>query len=85
MRIGIFSDFSLPHIGGVETSIFHQQRALSAAGHEVFVISPPQKGADTISDQVEKVLRVRSPDRAIHEPAKNHGRAGNYRPEDAPR
>jgi 1,2-diacylglycerol 3-alpha-glucosyltransferase len=61
MRIGIFSDFSLPHIGGVETSIFHQQRALSAAGHEVFVISPPQKGADTISDQVEKVLRVRSP------------------------
>jgi 1,2-diacylglycerol 3-alpha-glucosyltransferase len=61
MRIGIFSDFSLPHIGGVETSIFHQQRALSAAGHEVFIISPPQKGADTISDQAENVLRVRSP------------------------
>jgi 1,2-diacylglycerol 3-alpha-glucosyltransferase len=61
MRIGIFSDFSLPHIGGVETSIFHQHRALTAAGHQVFIISPPMKGADQIGDQLEGVVRLRSP------------------------
>jgi 1,2-diacylglycerol 3-alpha-glucosyltransferase len=61
MRIGIFTDFSLPHIGGVETSVFHQHRALSDAGHKVFIISPPMKGADTIGDSVEGVLRLRSP------------------------
>jgi glycosyltransferase involved in cell wall biosynthesis len=61
MRIAIFTDYFLPHIGGVETSIFHQQRALKAAGHEVFIISPPMKGAGVIDDQKEHVVRVRSP------------------------
>jgi 1,2-diacylglycerol 3-alpha-glucosyltransferase len=61
MRIAIFTDFSLPHIGGVETSIFHQQRALLAAGHEVFVITPPMKGAGTIDDTAENFIRVKSP------------------------
>lgn len=61
MRIGIFTDFSLPHIGGVETSVFHQHRALMAAGHTVFIITPPMKGADKIGDQVEGVLRLKTP------------------------
>lgn len=69
MRIGIFTDFSLPHIGGVETSIFHQHRALTAAGHEVFIISPPMRGADTISDGVEGVVRMHSPVEFYHDKA----------------
>jgi 1,2-diacylglycerol 3-alpha-glucosyltransferase len=61
MRIGIFTDFSLPHIGGVETSIFHQHRALRAAGHEVFIISPPMKGPAPQDDMLEDVTRIKSP------------------------
>jgi glycosyltransferase involved in cell wall biosynthesis len=61
MRIGIFTDFSLPHIGGVETSIFHQHRALTEAGHKVYTISPPMKGPDEINDQLEDIIRIRSP------------------------
>lgn len=61
MRIAIFTDFFLPHIGGVETSIFHQQRALLAAGHEVFVLTPPMKGAGIIDDAAENVIRLKSP------------------------
>src|SRR5437868_5300067 len=61
MRIGIFTDYSLPHIGGPETSIFNQRKALKAAGHEVFVISPPMKGVGTIDDIKENVIRIKSP------------------------
>lgn len=58
MRIAIFSDYYLPHIGGVETSVYHQQRALQAAGHEVWVISPKMRGAGHIDDDKENVIRL---------------------------
>jgi 1,2-diacylglycerol 3-alpha-glucosyltransferase len=60
MRIGIFTDFSLPHIGGVETSIFHQHAALRAAGHEVFIISPPMRGPGQQDDSAEHEIRIKS-------------------------
>lgn len=60
MRIGIFADYTLPHIGGVETSIYHQHHALKAAGHQVFIISPPMRGAGKINDHIEDIVRVKS-------------------------
>jgi 1,2-diacylglycerol 3-alpha-glucosyltransferase len=60
MRIGIFTDFSLPHIGGVETSIFHQHAALRAAGHDVFIISPPMRGPGKQDDVAEHEIRIKS-------------------------
>jgi len=60
MRIGIFADYTLPHIGGVETSIYHQHHALKAAGHDVLIISPPMQGAGKINDHIEDIVRVKS-------------------------
>ena len=39
MRIAIFADYYLPSIGGVQTAISHQKRALEARGHEVIIVT----------------------------------------------
>lgn len=40
MRIAIFSDLYLPSLGGTETAIYNQKKALEAAGHTVLLFVP---------------------------------------------
>lgn len=58
MRIVFFTDYYLPHIGGVETSLYNQQRALKAAGHDVFIITTPMRGSGHVDDDKECVVRL---------------------------
>jgi 1,2-diacylglycerol 3-alpha-glucosyltransferase len=58
MRIVFFTDYYLPHIGGVETSLYNQQRALKAAGHEVFIVTMPMRGSGHVDDDKEGVVRL---------------------------
>lgn len=39
MKIAIFTDYYLPSLGGTQTAIFHQKRALEARGHEVIIVT----------------------------------------------
>ncbi len=58
MRIGLFTDYFLPHTGGTELSVFHQRRALEAAGHTTYIIAPPMRGKQSIDDRQEHVVRL---------------------------
>ncbi|MES2971259.1 MAG: glycosyltransferase family 4 protein [Patescibacteria group bacterium] len=45
MRIGLFTDFYMPHQGGVETAVLTHAQALRSHGHDVTVVCPKYKGA----------------------------------------
>ncbi|MCW1907735.1 MAG: glycosyltransferase [Candidatus Saccharibacteria bacterium] len=64
MRIGLFTDYFLPHTGGTETSVYHQYRALVNEGHEVFVITPPAKGSQHQTVKDENLIQI--PNRGIN-------------------
>lgn len=58
MRIALVSDFYLPGLGGAQTSVLNQRRALEAAGHDVFLFVPfygPSEPTDN-----ERTFRVPS-------------------------
>ena len=40
MRIAIVSDYFLDYVGGAQTSMLQQERALRSAGHEVVIVAP---------------------------------------------
>lgn len=44
MKIGLFTDFYLPHQGGVETAVLSHAQALRGRGHEVTVVCAKYKG-----------------------------------------
>lgn len=46
MRVGLFTDFYVPHLGGVETAVMNYVRALQLLGHEVTVVCPTYKNYD---------------------------------------
>lgn len=60
MKIAIFTDYYLPHIGGTETSIYHQRRALEANGHKVYVITTKMVDAYKERDDEEYIVRIPS-------------------------
>lgn len=47
MKIGLFTDFYLPHTGGVETAVMNTAAALRAAGHEVTIVCPENPAQKT--------------------------------------
>lgn len=59
MNIAIFTDFYLPSVGGVQTSILHQKRALERHGHTVWVFAPCYKGDVPFSEK-EGIVRLPS-------------------------
>jgi len=49
LRIGIFTDYYLPSMGGTEVAVRHQREMLESLGHEVFVVTagdPAREGDD---------------------------------------
>ncbi len=59
MKIAIFSDVSLPTLGGVSTAIQDITHALGENGHQVLVIVPkPQPGCDPKEFKVHKNARI---------------------------
>ncbi len=46
MKIAIFTDYYLPTVGGVQSSIWSQKMALEALGHEVLVFCPSHQPND---------------------------------------
>lgn len=60
MNIAIFTDYYLPHIGGTETSIFHQRRALEANGHTVYVITTEMSVPSEELNDEANILRIPS-------------------------
>lgn len=57
MNIAIFTDFFLPSLGGVQTSIVNQKRALENAGHKVIIFAPCY-GDDTPFDEHGGIIRL---------------------------
>lgn len=56
MRIAIVSDYSLNYVGGAQTSMLQQQRALTEAGHEVLMVSA---GRQNTKSRTPKSLSIR--------------------------
>jgi glycosyltransferase involved in cell wall biosynthesis len=59
MRIAIVSDFYLDYIGGAQTSIQEQRRALEDAGHTVFLVSSARLRRGTGQRIRERTLEIR--------------------------
>ncbi len=55
MRIAMFTNTYLPHVGGVARSVNTFEEALRARGNDVKVIAPEFEGAD---EAMPHVLRV---------------------------
>lgn len=58
MRIGMFTNTYLPHVGGVARSVSALSDDLRALGHEVTVIAPTFPEAEEIFAIVDHVIRV---------------------------
>lgn len=57
MRIGLFTDFYLPHLGGVETAVTNYARALKLRGHEAVIVCPDYLGH---YDPDHNIIRLKS-------------------------
>ncbi|MFZ1802052.1 MAG: glycosyltransferase [Candidatus Saccharimonas aalborgensis] len=70
MNIAIFTDLYDPHIGGTETSIQMQRRALEAAGHHVVIVTPryPGRKDTSVIELPSMVVRFQNDLMAIHIP-----------------
>ena len=58
MKICMFTNTYLPHVGGVARSVSAFAEDLRERGHEVLVIAPIFPGVDELREDTEKVLRV---------------------------
>jgi len=58
MRIGMFTNTFLPHVGGVARSVSALSEDLRALGHDVTVIAPTFPEAEEIFAIVDNVIRV---------------------------
>ncbi len=58
MRIGMFTNTYLPHVGGVARSVSALAADLRALGHDVTVIAPTYAEADVVFRIVDHVVRV---------------------------
>jgi glycosyltransferase involved in cell wall biosynthesis len=59
MRIAIFSDLYLPSLGGTETAVFNQKKALEAAGHTVLLFAPRHfKPAEADDEYIFRLPRL---------------------------
>jgi glycosyltransferase involved in cell wall biosynthesis len=59
VKIGIFTDYYLPRLGGTETSIFHQYMALTRAGHEVTIVTAHCEGSGTVDAHKRDIVAIR--------------------------
>lgn len=59
MKIAMFTNTYLPHVGGVARSVHTLETALREAGHEVKVVAPEFEGADS-SDEVLRVPAIQN-------------------------
>ena len=58
MRIAMFTNTYLPHVGGVARSVSSLCEDLRALGHEVIVVAPTFPGADRVFELIGDVVRV---------------------------
>ncbi|MDZ7770425.1 MAG: glycosyltransferase [Woeseiaceae bacterium] len=58
MRIGMFTNTYLPHVGGVARSVSALAADLRSLGHDVTVIAPTFEKADQVFKIVDHVVRV---------------------------
>lgn len=56
MKIVVFSDFFLPHIDGITTSLVHLIKSYAKDGHEVLVVAPRMKGSEHVSIPNVKIV-----------------------------
>ena len=57
MKIGFFTNYFIPSIGGIETSVANLCKGLKRAGHETFVFSPQYPNW---KDKEENIFRYKS-------------------------
>lgn len=58
MKICMFTNTYLPHVGGVARSVHFFAEDLRKLGHQVLVITPTFTEEDSLSDTAEDILRV---------------------------
>ena len=49
MRIAIICDYYLDYVGGAQTSMRQQQKALTEAGHEVLMVTSDRRGENRVT------------------------------------
>lgn len=58
MKIAMFTNTYLPHVGGVARSVSTYEEELRRRGHEVRVVAPTFEGADDTTDDVLRVPAI---------------------------
>jgi 1,2-diacylglycerol 3-alpha-glucosyltransferase len=58
MRIAMFTNTYLPHVGGVARSVSTYEDELRRRGHEVRIVAPTFEGADESTDEVLRVPAI---------------------------
>lgn len=58
MRIAMFTNTYLPHIGGVARSVNSLREDLRASGHKVIIVAPTFPGVDKVFELIDDVVRV---------------------------
>lgn len=56
MRIAVFSDFFLPHIDGITSSLVHLVKSYEKDGHQVLVVAPKMKDSENVSLKGIKIV-----------------------------
>ncbi len=58
MRICMFTNTYLPHVGGVANSVAAFAQDLRQMGHKVLIVAPTFKNSDSSEENAEEILRV---------------------------
>ena len=58
MKIAMFTNTYLPHVGGVARSVSTYEEELRRRGHEVKVVAPTFEGAEESTDDVLRVPAI---------------------------
>ena len=61
LRVGIFTDYYLPSMGGTEVAVRHQREMLESLGHEVFVVTADDPARERDDPHIVDVRSIGGP------------------------